>query len=117
MSAVWRYCKLTDAKSKTAECNACDYFEGWKQRWEVQHYKLNKTPWTKHHGRLHEEFLQATKAKRKREPQQQTLKETLQKHEKFPAEIDKAKRVTDPVIEFIVLDDQVSVQQKKSLTR
>lgn len=45
----------------------------------------------KHCGKEFAKFIQATSAKKKSVPQQQTLLETIQKGEKFPPDINNAK--------------------------
>lgn len=79
--------------------------KGWQQHWTLQHHKLDKA-FAKHHGKEYEDFLQSASAKKKSELWQQSLQETILKCEKLPQGSNKAKVITEKVIEFILLDDQ-----------
>ncbi len=101
MSAVWNYFKIKEEKNK-AECNSCNVSRGGSSGNTtnlIEHLQ-------KHHRKEYAEFIQATSAKKKSVPQQQTLRETIQKREKLPPDSNKAKLITEKVTEFIVLDDQ-----------
>uniref|UniRef100_A0A3P8U0R1 BED-type domain-containing protein n=1 Tax=Amphiprion percula TaxID=161767 RepID=A0A3P8U0R1_AMPPE len=105
MSAVWNYFTLTEAKSKTAECNVCkmSVSRGGSKTGHFNTTNLIKHL-QKHHGKEYGDFLYASA--KKSEPRQPSLQETLQKSAKLAPESTKAKMITDKIVEFILLDDQ-----------
>ncbi|CAI5678562.1 zinc finger BED domain-containing protein 4-like [Oreochromis niloticus] len=107
MSAVWTYFKLKDEKSKTAECNLCDasVSRGGSSLGNFNTTNMIKHL-QKHHAKEYAEFSLASKAKQKSVPYQQTLLENIQRREKFPPESNRAKLITEKIVEFVVLDDQ-----------
>ncbi|KAI7814064.1 putative zinc finger BED domain-containing protein 4-like [Triplophysa rosa] len=58
----------------------------------------------KHHGKDHEEFAQAKR--KKDESKQQTLQKAFQRQEKLHKDNKKSVKITEKVVEFIVLDNQ-----------
>lgn len=107
MSAVWNYFARKEGKSNTAVCNLCNASVS-RGGSSTGHYNTTNLikHLQKHHGKEYEEFLQSTSTKKKSEPRQQSLQETILKREKLPTESKKAKVITEKVIEFILLDDQ-----------
>ncbi|XP_076828944.1 zinc finger BED domain-containing protein 4-like [Brachyhypopomus gauderio] len=107
MSAVWSYFRLEGEKSNTAECNVC---HASVSRGGSRSDKFNTTNLIKHlqkhHGKEYIEFIEASNAKKKNVSHQQTLLENIQKREKLPPESNKAKLITEKIVEFVVLDDQ-----------
>ncbi|XP_077063451.1 zinc finger BED domain-containing protein 4-like [Siphateles boraxobius] len=109
MSAVWNYFNLKEEKSPTAECKICTANVS---RGGSAVARFNTTNLIrhleKHHAEQYEEFLQATAAKKSKTPRvrQQTLMESIQSREKLPPCSNKAKLITEKLVQFIVLDDQ-----------
>ena len=105
MSAVWQYFTLDAPTSKTATCNVC---REKISRGGTSVANFNISNLIKHlktrHAKEHDEFK--SKGKRKDELQQQTLETAFQRREKFPKDSPKATKITDKIVEFIVLDDQ-----------
>ena len=102
MSAVWQYFTLDAPTSKTATCNVC------RERGGTSVANFNTSNLIKHlktrHAKEHDKYK--SKGKRKDELQQQTLETAFQRREKFPKDSPKATKITDKIVEFIVLDDQ-----------
>jgi len=105
MSAVWKYFKLENESSPTATCNVCNASIS---RGGSNRAAFNTTNLIRHlknkHSTEYSEFTQATQAKTA--PKQHTLEETFKRREKFPRDSDKAKKITERIVEFIALDDQ-----------
>ena len=105
MSAVWQYFTLDAPTSKTATCNVC---REKISRGGTSVANFNTSNLIKHlktrHAKEHDKYK--SKGKRKDELQQQTLETAFQRREKFPKDSPKATKITDKIVEFIVLDDQ-----------
>ncbi|KAK0131747.1 Zinc finger BED domain-containing protein 4 [Merluccius polli] len=107
-SVIWRYFNLTTPTSATAICNGCKVSVA---RGGGSTSKYNTTNLIKHlqkhHAKEHEEFQQLNRSKGTSGDggsTQLTLAETLQRREKIPNNSVKAMKITDKVLEFIVLD-------------
>ena len=101
------HCTFKEEKSATAECNICNSnvsrggsAVGWFNTTNIiKHLE-------KHHKEQHQECLQAMAAKKSKTPEQQTLLETIKRREKLPPDSNKAKLITEKLVQFIVLDNQ-----------
>ncbi|XP_052393278.1 zinc finger BED domain-containing protein 4-like [Carassius gibelio] len=106
MSAVWQYFTVDFPTSKTAKCNICKEAIS---RGGTNVANFNTSNLIKHlktrHTKEHDEFTKA-KGKKKDELQQQTLETAFQRRDKFTKDSQKATKITDKIVEFIVLDDQ-----------
>lgn len=106
MSAVWQYFTVDFPTSKTAKCNICKEAIS---RGGTNVANFNTSNLIKHlktrHTKEHDEFTKA-KGKKKDELQQKTLETAFQRQDKFPKDSQKATKITDKIVEFIVLDDQ-----------
>ena len=106
MSAVWQYFTVAFPTSKTATCNICKEAIS---RGGTSVANFNTSNLIKHlktrHAKEHDEFTKV-KGKKKDELQQQTLETAFHRRDKFPKDSQKATKITDKILEFIVLDDQ-----------
>ena len=103
LANLWKYFKLESESSPVATCNICNttISRGGKRR-----AAFNNTNLIRHIKKQtlkeHSAFTQATPAKA---PKQQTVADTLKR--KYPRDSDIPKNITEKVIEFIVLDNQL----------
>ena len=106
MSAVWESFTLETPQSKTAKCNVCkaviqrgtSSLVTYITTNTIQHLK-------KHHVKEHKKFLAI--GQRDDRSHQESLLESFQKQGKLPANNVKAKGITEKLLNFIILDDQL----------
>ncbi|KAF7655808.1 hypothetical protein LDENG_00050510 [Lucifuga dentata] len=87
-----------------AECNLCSV-SVWRGGSSVRNFNTTNLIKQKHHEKEYDDFLKVTTSVKKCVPQQ-TLLETFQRCEKLPPDSNKAKIITEKVVEFVGLDDQ-----------
>ncbi|XP_023694530.2 zinc finger BED domain-containing protein 4-like isoform X1 [Paramormyrops kingsleyae] len=107
MSAIWKYFTLETTTSSTAICNLCKIKVSRGGSSVAVYNTTNLIKHLKnHHTEEHEEFRQAKQKKDEESKKQLTLPEAYSRHEKLPNNSPKAAKITEKVLEFIVLDDQ-----------
>ncbi|XP_072569011.1 zinc finger BED domain-containing protein 4-like [Paramormyrops kingsleyae] len=108
-SAIWRYFTVATPARSTAVCNICktEVSRGGSSTATYNTTNLIKHL-RKHHVKEHAEFEQATSSKGAggTAQQQLTLSESLQRREKYPANSVKATKITEKIMECIVLDGE-----------
>ncbi|KAL6463619.1 hypothetical protein MHYP_G00280100 [Metynnis hypsauchen] len=110
-SGVWRHFTLDTPTSLTATCNICKTNVA---RGGGSTARYNTTNLIRHlqnyHAKEHGEFLTLTLQSKKQagddKTKQLTVVDALERREKFPANSMKATKITEKVLEFIVLDAQ-----------
>ncbi|KAI2649262.1 Zinc finger BED domain-containing protein 4 [Labeo rohita] len=107
MSAVWQYFRLDQPASKTATCIIC---QAAISRGGTSISNFNTTNLIKHlktrHPVEHDGYTKARTEKDEPCQTQQTLEASFKQREKFSQDSQRAIKITDRIIEFIVLDDQ-----------
>ncbi|KAI2666682.1 Zinc finger BED domain-containing protein 4 [Labeo rohita] len=107
MSAVWQYFRLDQPASKTATCIIC---QAAISRGGTSISNFNTTNLIKHlktrHPVEHDGYTKARTEKDEPRQTQQTLEASFKQREKFSQDSQRAIKITDRIIEFIVLDDQ-----------
>ena len=105
-SAIWSFYTLPQPTSSTATCNICKVNV---PRGGSKASSYNTTNLIKHlhkfHVREHAEFVEQNK-KKGAGTKQLTLKEMKERVEKFPMNSVQATKITDKILNFIVMDGQ-----------
>ncbi len=105
MSLIWKYFTLDTSASSTANCTICKAKVSRGGSSVSTHNTTNLIKHLqKHHAKEHEEFAQIKR--KKDESKQLTLTDAFQRQEKLSNQNPKAVKITEKVLEFIVLDDQ-----------
>lgn len=103
MSAVWKFFKIDETNKRIADCKLCSAkisrggskVSSYNTSNLIKHLKMK-------HKTEHGEFTAVTSSC----TQQLTLQQTLARHEKFSMDNPRAKKISEVVTQFIVLDDQ-----------
>lgn len=103
MSAVWKFFKIDETNKRIADCKLCSAkisrggskVSSYNTSNLIKHLKMK-------HKTEHGEFTAVTSSC----TQQLTLQQTLARREKFSMDNPRAKKISEVVTQFIVLDDQ-----------